>query len=205
MEIENKKKFKIVSSSGFSLMEVMLSVAILSLGIVASFTLIASSMAVFSNATNKIIAANLAQDGIERVRQVRDTNWLQGDDWDDRIKGDVNPRKTIKFFCMDAGESDNLMSLPSDINDCGSNCQIYIYKDGRDNQCYSDNFNGNPISAGYGSTATNFYRFIRLAKKTDINSNEYIEVTVDVKWTKGGQNYILPAVKENLYNWKETP
>lgn len=204
MEFENKKKLKTASSLGFTLMEVMFSVAILSLGIVASFSLIASSMASFSSATNKIIASNLAQDGIERTRNVRDTNWRQEDDWDKNIEGANPSNKTIKFFCGNNTSENRLIpSSPATLNDCGEDCRIYIYtKDISGEKCYSDDF-GN--RAGYNDilpAATNFYRLIRLDKKIDANGADYIEVVVYIKWARGGQNYILPSVAENLYDWK---
>lgn len=206
-----------MNSSGITLMEVMISVTILSMGIVGSFGLVSSSMSKFSRATNKIIASNLAQDGLERVRNVRDTNWrkewtLASDGtgnscamgaWDCGIEG-VNPAtETIKFFCGDADTHDKIPSSPDTFAACGAACQINIYtKSG--NQCYSDNF-GN--QTGYTRIATNFYRLITLKRKieTDGSGTDYIEVTVNVMWTRNGQSYYLTPLKENLYNWKGTP
>ena len=59
-------------------MEVLLAVFVLSVGIVATLTLITSSLKNSMNARNQIIASQLAQEGVELVINIRDTNVVQG-------------------------------------------------------------------------------------------------------------------------------
>ena len=64
--------------SGFTLVETLVSLFILSIAIAASFAVITSNL---SNATlikNNFIASGLAQEGAEIVRNLRDTDWFQG-------------------------------------------------------------------------------------------------------------------------------
>ncbi len=183
-------------------MEVMLSVTILSLGIVASFAMIASSMTAFANSKNKIIASNLAQDGIERVRNLRDTNWLEGrtkdnthgnQSWDYGISGQGN-EQYIKFPCEGgsvvyiASGSISGVTENDKIDSCGVNCQVYLYDSGT-SKCYSD----------IGTTANSkFFRLIHI-ENIDNRSNRIIAT---IKWVdKNGSHYF--TVKEILYNWKE--
>ena len=222
MKLENKKNYKTNYSSGFSLMEVMLSVAILSMGIVASFSLISSSMAKFSSATNKIIASNLAQDGIERVRNVRDTNWLQGwtepDDtngkkWDTDIDGDDDREQFVRFSCVDnemkpAIDASDISGANEGalITDCISEgkCRINRYYNGTSwnspsstQKCISDNMGNKP---GYNRDVyPGFYRLIHISQ-VDSKSNK---VSVTIKWLdRTGTHYF--TAEEILYNWKET-
>lgn len=222
------KSKKSVQKNGFTLMEVMLSVSILSMGIVASFALISSSMAKFSTATNKIIAANLAQDGIERVRNARDTNWLKGktesnsggNAWDDGIKGSGD-EKFIKFSCengvaplyLTGSDKPNPPgpgphSEKDYIEACISNtavekkCKIIKYFNGASwNSSAERCISDDTEGAGtYNDEAyLNFYRLIHISENND-HSNK---VLVTIKWIdRSGTHYF--TAEEILYNWKET-
>lgn len=192
MIIRNNKQ---LHTSGFTLVEVMAAVTILSIGLIGSLNLINYNLRNISFQKNKIIASGLVEDGMERVRNVRDTNWLKGEaDWKHDIKG-VNPsNKTVKFFCGD-NDHQQIPSSPQTFSDCGENCRVYIYTKTVDSsKCYSDNF-GN--QAGYSYITTDFYRLVTLNEK----SSNSVEVKVAVNWSEGGQNKYLTAT-EILYNWK---
>lgn len=195
---------KYLLKNGFTLIEVMAAVAVLSIGLIGALTSITNNLRNISAGEKRIIAAGLAAEGVELARNVRDTNWLQGAaDWKDRIEG-INPAsKTIKFFCANPAISDKITPPPAGIDDAarcsgaGVNrpCQIYIYTKNADGSiCYSDNF-GN--QTGYSRVATNFFRLIALNEL----SSDSVEVKVDVKWVSGTQTYKLTA-SEILYNWK---
>jgi len=57
-------------------MEVIISVAVITTAIVASISLISYSVSSIVSNQNKMIAIHLAQEGIEIVKNIRDTNWL---------------------------------------------------------------------------------------------------------------------------------
>lgn len=59
-------------------MEVIISVAIVVTALVASIALISFSISGISSNKNKLIAASLAQEGLEIVRNIRDSGWFQG-------------------------------------------------------------------------------------------------------------------------------
>ena len=69
----------------FTLMEVIISVAVITTAIVASISLISSSVSAIRSNQNKIIAVHLAQEGIEIVKNIRDTNWVL-DEGDYRVQ-----------------------------------------------------------------------------------------------------------------------
>lgn len=62
---------------GSFLADVMVSMGILTMSITASLGILSQSIYTNSVNKNKIIAVNLAREGIEGVRLVRDTNWLR--------------------------------------------------------------------------------------------------------------------------------
>ena len=75
------------SQRGFTLLESMVAIAIFSVGISAAVFVIVQSINVGTRTKNKIIAANLTQEGIEVMRNIRDRNWLAGRAWTDGIEG----------------------------------------------------------------------------------------------------------------------
>lgn len=209
MKLGNKKRYKTSPLRGFTIIEVMMAVTVLSVGIMGVVSAINYNISVASNAVNRTIAANLAQEGIELVRNIRDTNWITpGNAWDDGgewetsgvgIKGRGGER-AIKFFC--GGASVQNIS-ENNIDDCsppnGNACQVYIYKNASDNSlCYSDNFGDQD---GYSiEKQTGFYRLIKLDRLP--GPVERIQVSAYVKWSeRNGQNRYLTA-GEILYNWK---
>jgi type II secretory pathway pseudopilin PulG len=71
---EKLQKFMVKTKKGFSIAEVLLSIFLLSVGMIAIIALMASSIKNNANNRNSIIATQLAQEGIELVRNRRDLN-----------------------------------------------------------------------------------------------------------------------------------
>jgi len=63
---------------GFTLMEVIIAIGIITTALVVSVALITFSLSGIRGGKSKIIAAGLAQEGIEIVRNIRDSNWISG-------------------------------------------------------------------------------------------------------------------------------
>lgn len=67
---------------GFTLIELMSVVVIMTIGMLGVMSLI-DQIAIKSRLTNsKLVAAYLSQEGIEIVRNIRDSNWLESTAWD---------------------------------------------------------------------------------------------------------------------------
>ena len=69
---ENRK----LRNSGQTLIETIVAIAILTTGIIGGLALAIQSLSSSERSSNEIIATNLAREGAEVVRQVRDSNWL---------------------------------------------------------------------------------------------------------------------------------
>jgi len=75
-----------MKNRGFTLLEVSVAIFILSLGVAGAFTLIQKT-AIFTPITiSRVTAAYLLQEGFEIVRNIRDGNWLEGEEWNDGIR-----------------------------------------------------------------------------------------------------------------------
>ncbi|MDD3190432.1 MAG: hypothetical protein PHI66_01940 [Candidatus Pacebacteria bacterium] len=81
-----KNKVRKRDSNGFSIMEVVIAIGILSVSFVTLISLFAFNTRMEINSRNKIIASYLAQEAIEVVRQTRDNNWSNNaPNWNDNI------------------------------------------------------------------------------------------------------------------------
>ncbi|MEK7097409.1 MAG: type II secretion system protein [Patescibacteria group bacterium] len=73
---------KINRQSGFTLLEVIVVIFIVSLGLLGVLSLTTQNIRVQYINKNNLIASQLAQEGLELARNIRDTNWLiPGNDW----------------------------------------------------------------------------------------------------------------------------
>ena len=82
-------KFK----SGFTLVEALVALSILIVGIISGFILVTKALYDVTIIQDRLTASFLAQEGLEFVRQIRDTNYLKtlGDiptAWDNNLKTD---------------------------------------------------------------------------------------------------------------------
>ena len=71
--ILNKKK-------GFTLLEVIVAILVVIVGVLAAYTVTQKIIFYTYRSSSRLTAAYLAQEGIEIVRNIRDTNWLQLND-----------------------------------------------------------------------------------------------------------------------------
>lgn len=65
-------------NSGFTLLETVIAIAILTSSILMVYTAIVRVISYSYDNQNQLIASYLAQEGIEVVRNIRDTNWVEG-------------------------------------------------------------------------------------------------------------------------------
>lgn len=64
---------------GFTIIELIISIFILSIGIVGIFSSFSMVVILTSDSSRRLTASYLAQEGMEVVRNIRDTNWLYMD------------------------------------------------------------------------------------------------------------------------------
>lgn len=143
-EIQNKK---IQNKSGFSLVEVIISIFLITFGIIASVELLTKGLKESMDSRDQLIAVGLAQEGVELVRNVRDNNWVQttGDSFTDFPA---------------ANEEICRPGFTSSVN--SMNCGTPASGTGDDVYRYSSGFYGVSNSLA-GSTRTKFQRRIIIA------------------------------------------
>ena len=196
--MRNKTK-TINKKGGFSILEVMSAIFILSVGMGGALSLMNQTLSAASVVKQRVTASYLAQEGIEIVRNIRDTNWLQsrGDPskspWDDGLDDGScsSPTpcqlevdyKTTTFFDTTYFEK---------CIDSGSNCKSYTT--GTFLNIDTDGFYGYEVS----DAQTKFKRKITIDKP----QADKIEVTVEVIWEERGRAHSF-IVLERITNWYE--
>ncbi|MCX6723320.1 MAG: prepilin-type N-terminal cleavage/methylation domain-containing protein [Candidatus Staskawiczbacteria bacterium] len=193
---------------GFTLIELIISIFILSIAIVGIFTAFSIIVILTSDTVNQLTGTYLAQEGIEIVRNIRDTNWLKMDanvgaatgtySWDDWLTG-----------CEVAG-------CEVDYTTTGSGSTVVLHQTG-------DYLRINPITTGGNGfynyttgTDTKFQRKIIITPIEDVDGKDdhIMKVKVEVSWDKKATilfNSYIPAstcnpsncitTEETLYNW----
>ena len=74
----NSDMFKMKKNiMGESLLETIIAFIVLAMGVTIAGMIMGASLRNMQNAKNRVIAVNMAREGIEAVRNIRDTNWLK--------------------------------------------------------------------------------------------------------------------------------
>lgn len=114
-----------INQAGMTFLEVVVALGVLLTGIIAGLTLTANNLNSSAGSNNRLLAANLARESLEVIRQKRDSNWLSGDPWNNGILETPaeNYRLTVNFdpatnVWTTADQTQNMA-------DC-SNCQLYF-------------------------------------------------------------------------------
>ncbi|MBI5798521.1 MAG: prepilin-type N-terminal cleavage/methylation domain-containing protein [Candidatus Yonathbacteria bacterium] len=166
-----------IMDRGFTLVETLVSIAILLIAIVGPISVIGDSVYRVYYAKDEIIAINLAQEGIEAVRQKRDSNMLAGSSW---VTG-----LAAGYYIID------VMSTPAVIStSCTGACLTDLMP------VYFDSTAG-LYGQGSGFTVTTqFSRIVRIQAVTENTSER--KVTSTVKWITGGKTGTISVV-EHLF------
>ena len=62
---------------GFTIAEAIIAVSIIAIALVGIYAVVARSLGIGLAFRNELVAANLATEGVEIIRSIRDTNWLE--------------------------------------------------------------------------------------------------------------------------------
>lgn len=80
----------IKGSVGFTLVEVLVALALLTAGLIPAFLQAASAVRLTGQVRNSLIATHLAQEGVETVRAMRDDNWFASRPFDTGLTGCIS-------------------------------------------------------------------------------------------------------------------
>lgn len=157
---------------GFTLLETAIAIAILVAAIIGPMALSSQSIRSASVARNNIISSNLAQEGIELVKNIRLNNRIEDKPW---MQG-LNACKNVNGCFIDA--------LDLDVRPCAGNCRFL-------------RFNNSLKLYNYDSGTDSIFR--RVITISDINSDE-IKVRSSVRWSDKFGNHDF-ALSTSMFDW----
>ena len=176
------------SGGGFTLIEVLVAALLVTLGAGGAFALIQRVVAFTSNVPLQLEASYLAQEGVEIVRNIRDTNFLKIHkglvaEWTDGL---INPNGD------DTGD---------DTNECATGCGVG-YQQPRLWASQADQFlNIRTDNGFYGyavGTPSPYKRKIIVTQPE--SDKDKLTVLVEVTWSERNRSHKVEAASE-LYNW----
>ena len=171
------------NKSGFTLIETVVALGVIMTGVMASLTLITSVLTRSKQSEQDVVAVNLAREGIEIIRSIRN-------DENPFDPGDINifdGSYDNASFMVDAAVNFNLsqrldssFAYPADLKDC-ADCQLYL-----DGNRYVHN----------GVDATFFKRRVTILDISDSEKN----IVSEVSWLYGGQVHYF-ILETHLTDW----
>ncbi|TSC77703.1 MAG: hypothetical protein G01um101424_326 [Parcubacteria group bacterium Gr01-1014_24] len=190
------KKIYQQKNKGFTLVETLVAISIFTMSILALLVVLTQGIANTNYAKTKIIASYLAQEGIEYIRNMRDTFVLY-DATDSQTGWNSFNSKLINSSCQIGNgcyfDDQNLnYANPVQpmagitVSPCGASCPPLLYDE---------------ITGKYGYTTGVNSGFTRKVKITVISPNE-IKVFSTLYWTQSSGSYNI-VFSESLFNWIE--
>ena len=90
------------TSKGFTLIELLIAISVISVGIAGALVSIQQSIPALDYANSRFAASLLAQEGVEIIKNIRDTNLLHDIAWNDSlsIDGDYEVEYTIPHISI---------------------------------------------------------------------------------------------------------
>jgi prepilin-type N-terminal cleavage/methylation domain-containing protein len=169
-----------INSNGFTLIELLIAISVITVGIAGAFIATQQSISVIHYANSRFTAALLAQEAVEIIKSIRDTNLLQSVAWSDGFSsaGDYEVEYT-----------DAQSATPSLSN-------VFCSPD-----CFNDlNFLQKTDNGFYNYTPATDTKFKRKVHVTSISPDE-LELEIIVYWRKRGGGHHELILKQHIYNW----
>lgn len=197
-KIKNKKR-------GFTLIEMLVAVLLLTTAITGPITIASKGLTASIVAKDQIAAFFLAQDAVEYVRFIRESNRLAGLSWLtalDSQDGTSNGHTAVFLanggtcFSTASSRSCYVDSIRDRIEGCSlNNCNTAVRYDSANSYFTSG-------TSGPGSfTLQNFKRTVRIVTPAGSNANEALLI-VTVTWVDQANITRSVEVRESLFNWQ---
>lgn len=167
---------------GFTLIETLIAVLLLATAIAGPLTIASKGLSAALIARDQMVAFYLAQDAVEYVRFVRDSNKLSGDPW---LAG-LAECETADGCILDPAQGS--------VQACSGACEpIQKYEDGNDNVYFT---------YALGDVAPQqFVRTVKLSAPPTGETTEQV-LTVTVSWRAQSGVTRAISVRENVFDWQ---
>ncbi|MBY0473086.1 prepilin-type N-terminal cleavage/methylation domain-containing protein [Patescibacteria group bacterium] len=191
---------KRLHTRGFTLVETLLAVLILAIAITGPLTIAAKGLQLTLIARDQVIAGLLAQDALEYVHFVRDTNRLNNQDWLAGFDGISNNHTTNMSggqatctggnYCTIDSFADQVTLCGTSVAACGS---TYLYYNAS---------GGNYTYQTAGNTRTIFSRSISVTTPSPGGNAAEADIRVVVQWKDIGGVTRSLELRDALLDWQ---
>lgn len=185
-----KAKKLLSCSAGFTIIETLVALSIFSFSILALLAVTSQGTANTDFSKNKLTASYLAEEGVEMVRNMRDSASLAGTTWNDSFHNNAEFRLSD---CYQSGQS-----LGCDID--SETLTIFacpLSRSACENLGY-DSSSGFYRSGSFASALSDS-GFSRLITLRDIGNDE-VNITSVVSWNQGTQSKNV-TLSEDVFDW----
>lgn len=202
-----KKSPFVVRPVAFTLIEVIIGIAVLSVLLTAMTSLTITSLRANQANINQLTAYYLAQEGVEAFRNMRDSNWLQNQDYDGGASfwGATFDREG--YYTVDYRPNwDSIAPSPWELHYYGNDANALdfalekasLYKvNGASHFFYL-----HTIPTGATGMLSPYSRY--LVVRPNAEGHEWFEVTAVVSWFDRNREQTL-EVSTELSNWRQGP
>lgn len=209
----SRKSIPVSDLRGSTLIEVIIALMVVAVGLVGALSLATSNVRNQGVGLSRLIAINSAREGIELVRNIRDSNWLAGPSraWYEGLAGSttcavINDARVaaLDFVPCPAGTyffTDQFRLVKSEITTVATTTADILLQQGS--------------RASVSGSPTAFYRKLEVKPiYLDAGAETFtgctgctitdaigMRVTSEVSWQQSGQNRLV-RLRENLYDWR---
>ena len=204
--------------SGQGLLEGLVAIGVLVTGLVSVVTLTTSNLAASQDSGYRLTAVNLAREGVEVVRSVRDGNWLKGrmdeagassNSWDVGLVGS-DPADTTAVPVLDPATMEWVVDFGGDAIIDEASVMV------RDQGLYQQHV---PRStSGYPTPFRRLLTLYPICQDNVTGKEEYqykqcpagytkigLSVLSAVLWNSGSSRARSVTIEDRLYNWRFSP
>lgn len=186
---------------GVTIVEALVAVAIFSTSILGMVSLVASGVSSTNNSKSRIIASYLSQEGVEYIKNMRDTYALYDPSgaqtgWNSFVAKVTGSSCTTANGCFFNADDLDYTDNSQPITDSNQ----FVLSACNSAPCPGGALLYNSSTGKYGTfgVSTPFNRRILI---TQVNANE-IEITSTVSWTQNSGTYYA-TFSDNVFNWLE--
>ena len=177
---------------GFTLIELLITITVVTIGITGAFIAIQQGISAIGYANSRFVAAFLAQEGVEIIKSIRDTNLLEynyistSTPWNEGLSPSPSPAADFEIEYVNPHSLDPILTEPGCSPVCDFDGLRFLKK-----------------------TKHGFYNYSSLGEDTQFKRRIHIEevavdhlkVDITVYWKKrGGGNHEL-TLRQHLYDW----
>ncbi len=185
------------------MIEMLIALMVISVGLMSAMAIVYSNLALVDRDTDEVVAVNMAREGVELAKEVRDSNWLAGADFDTGLYavGDSTNYTGTSAWIGQAGTVPSFDFTANAITDAGA--RVFLINGGT--------FYGQ----GTSGTSTPYARLITFHPICDsgaitvldppntcaAGTKKGVRVESKVQWTRKGIAKSV-TVYDDLYDWR---